>query len=89
MKKPTQTPTDATTYLLSAEHYYELRMIRDHLLLMAQLAGTAGMNGDNDVIHFVRRSLIGQLFGELSFQIAGVVDAVAQSEACVERAQTH
>jgi len=64
-------------------------MLRDHLLLMAQLAGTAGTNGENDVIHFVRRSLIGQLSGDLSFQIAGLVDAVAPSEICAQRGQRH
>ncbi|GLQ50261.1 XAC0095 family protein [Dyella flava] len=89
MNKPTHTAPIARSYLLSEEHFYELRMLRDHLLLMAQLAGTASTNGENDVIHFVRRSLIGQLFGDLSFQIAGLVDAVAQSEVSVERAQTH
>jgi len=89
MNNAVHTAPNARSYLLSEENFYELRMIRDHLLLMAQLAGTAGMNGESDVIHFVRRSLLGQLFGDLSFQIAGVVDAVAQTEVCAERAQTH
>jgi len=56
---------------------------------MAQLAGTAGMKGENDVIHFVRRSLIGPLTGYLRFQIAGLVDAVAPSEICARRGQRH
>jgi hypothetical protein len=38
------------SYVLSRDNYDELCTIRDRLLLMAQLAGTATSNGDHDTI---------------------------------------
>ena len=38
------------SYVLSRDNYDELCTIRDKLLLMAQLAGTATSNGDHDTI---------------------------------------
>jgi hypothetical protein len=70
-------------------HYDELCTIRDKLLLMAQLAGTASSNGDHDTILFIRHSLIGQLFGDLSFQIDDVLEDVAKAATCADHAQVH
>ncbi len=80
---------NAGSYVLSQDHYDDLCAIRDKLLLMAQLAGTATSNGDHDTILFIRRSLIGQLFGDMSFQIGDVIEAVAKTTTCVDHAQAH
>jgi hypothetical protein len=77
------------SFVLSRDNYDELCTIRDKLLLMAQLAGTATSNGDHDTILFIRRSLIGQLFGDLSFQIDDVLGDVAKAETCVDHVQAH
>lgn len=89
MNNPPHDLLNAGSYLLSQDHYDDLCMIRDKLLLMAQLAGTATSNGEHDTILFIRRSLIGQLFGDLSFQVADVLEAVAKTMACVDHAQAH
>ena len=77
------------SYVLSRDHYDELCAIRDKLLLVAQLAGTATSNGDHDTILFIRRSPIGQLFGDLSFQIDDVLEDVAKAATCVDHVQAH
>jgi hypothetical protein len=77
------------SFVLSRDHYDELCTIRDKLLLMAQLAGTATSNGDHDTILFIRRSLIGRLFGDLSFQLGDVLEDVAQSATRVDHVQAH
>ena len=77
------------SYVLSRDNYDELCTIRDKLLLMAQLAGTATSNGDHDTILFIRRSLIGQLFGDLSFQVDDVLENIAKAATCVDHAQAH
>jgi hypothetical protein len=77
------------SFVLSRDHYDELCTIHDKLLLMAQLAGTATSNGEHDTILFIRRSLIGQLFGDLSFQIDDVLEDVAKAETLMDHAPTH
>ncbi|RDS84211.1 XAC0095 family protein [Dyella psychrodurans] len=78
MNHPHHNLFNTGSYELSQDHYDDLCMIRDKLLLMAQLAGTATTNGDHDTMLFIRRSLIGQLFADLSFQMADVLEIVAQ-----------
>ena len=77
------------SFVLSRDHYDELCTIRDKLLLMAQLAGTATTNGDHDTLLFIRRSLIGQLFADLSFQVGDVLEDVAKAMPCVDHVQAH
>lgn len=76
------------SYVLSQDHYDNLCTIRDKLLLMAQLAGTATSSSDDHTMLFVRRALIGRLFGDMGFQIADVLDGLAKAEAHVRRART-
>jgi hypothetical protein len=78
-----------TSFVLSRDHYDELCTIRDKLLLMAQLAGTATTNGDHDTLLFIRRSLIGQLFADLSFQVGDVLEDVAKAITCMDHLQAH
>jgi hypothetical protein len=77
------------SFVLSRDHYDELCTIRDKLLLMAQLAGTATSNGDHDTLLFIRRSLIGQLFADLSFQVGNVLEDVAKAITCMDHLQAH
>ena len=77
------------SFVLTRDHYDELCTIRDKLLLMAQLAGTATSNGGHDTILFIRRSLIGRLFGDLSFQVDDVLKAVAETTTCMDGMQAH
>ena len=77
------------SYVLSRDHYDDLCMIRDKLLLMAQLAGTNTSNGDHDFVLFIRRSLIGQLFGDLSCQLGDVLEDVAEIATGESRAHTN
>ncbi|GFZ87292.1 XAC0095 family protein [Dyella caseinilytica] len=76
-------------YVLSQDQYDDLCTTRDKLLLMAQFAGTATSNGDHDTILFIRRSLIGRLFGDLSFEIGEVLEAVAKATTSIDHAQAH
>jgi hypothetical protein len=77
------------SYELPRDHYDELCTIRDKLLLMAQLAGTTTANREHDSILIIRRSLIGRLFGDLSFQLSDVLDDVAQSPTCTDDVPGH
>jgi hypothetical protein len=76
------------SFVLTRDHYDELCMIRDKLLLMAQLAGTPTSNGDHDTILFIRRNLIGRLFGDLSFQLGDVLEDVAEATTCMDHVGT-
>ncbi|RDS86305.1 XAC0095 family protein [Dyella psychrodurans] len=89
MNNPIHTLFNAESYELSQDHYDDLCMIRDKLLLMAQLAGTATTNGDHDTMLFIRRSLIGQLFADLSFQMGDVLDTVKHTTTGVDHVQAH
>jgi hypothetical protein len=77
------------SYVLSRDNYDEQCTIRDKLLLMAQLAATTTSNGDHDTILFICRSLIRQLFGDLSFQIDDVLEDVAKAATCIDHAKAH
>ncbi|RDS81775.1 XAC0095 family protein [Dyella psychrodurans] len=89
MNNPTHNLLNAGNYVLSQDHYDDLCAIRDKLLLMAQLAGTATTNGDHDTILFIRRSLIGQLFADLSFQMGDVLDTVKHTTTRVDPGHAH
>ncbi|RDS80067.1 XAC0095 family protein [Dyella psychrodurans] len=89
MNNPNHTLLDAGSYVLSKDDYDELCIIRDKLLLMAQLAGTATTNGDHDTILFINRSMIGRLFADLSFQLGDVLKIVKHASTCVDLTQTH
>ena len=89
MNPPNHTLFDAGSYVLSQDHYDDLCMIRDKLLLMAQLAGTATTNGDHDTILFINRSMIGRLFADLSFQMGDVLETVKHASTCVDLTQAH
>lgn len=77
------------SYVVSEDIYEDLCMVRDKLLLMAQLTGTATSNGDHDTSLLIRRGLIWQLFSDLSFQVNNVLAAMEQAKTYVERAPTH
>lgn len=79
----------AGCYVLSQVDYEELCEIRDKLLLMAQLAGTAQSPSDSTAMLFIRRALLGQLFADLSFQIRDVLDGITHVTAIAHRVQTH
>ncbi|RDS84172.1 XAC0095 family protein [Dyella psychrodurans] len=89
MNNPHHNLFNAGSYMLSQDHYDDLCMIRDKLLLMAQLAGTSTTNGDHDTLLFIRRSLIGQLFGDLSFQVCNVLEAITHTTPHGDSAQAH
>ena len=77
------------SFVLSRDNYDDLCMIRDKLLLLAQLAGTNTSNGDHDFVLFIRRGLIGRLFGDLNCQLNDVLEAVAQITTSDDCAPTH
>ena len=79
----------AGSYELPHDHYDKLCAVRDKLLLMVTLAGTHTSNGDHDALLFIRRSLIGQLFRDRSFQVDDVLEDVAKTIACVDYTQAH
>ncbi|RDS83369.1 XAC0095 family protein [Dyella psychrodurans] len=89
MNNPTHNLFNAGSYELSKVDYDELCIIRDKLLLMAQLAGTATTNGDHDTILFINRSMIGRLFADLSFQMGDVLETIKHATTSVDLAQTH
>jgi hypothetical protein len=59
MSHPHHDLFNAGSYALSADQYDDLCVIRDKLLLMAQLASTASTNDDPRTMLFIRRALIG------------------------------
>lgn len=79
----------AGCYLLPQDHYDELCEVRDKLLLLAQLAGTATSPGDNSAMLFVRRALLGQLFADLSFLLSDALEGITQVTAMAGRVQAH
>ena len=79
----------AGCYVLSQDCYDELCEVRDKLLLMAQLAGTAAAPGDNSAMLFIRRALLGQLFADLSFQIHDVLDGITHVTALANHVKAH
>ncbi|RDS81977.1 XAC0095 family protein [Dyella psychrodurans] len=89
MNHPNYDLLSAGSYVLSKDDYDELRMIRDKLLLMAQLAGTETTNGDHDTMLFINRSMIGRLFADLSFQMGDVLETIKHATTSVDLAQAH
>lgn len=77
------------SYVLSQDQYEDLCTVRDKLLLMAQLAGPVTAMGDNNTMLFIRRALLGRLFGDLSFQICDVLDDIAHDTAQLDRVHEH
>jgi hypothetical protein len=80
---------NAGSYVLSVDQYDELCMIRDKLLLMAQLAGNTTTNDDPRTMLIIRRVLIGQLFADLSFQIDDLLEIVAKTTVREDCARAH
>ncbi|RDS79668.1 hypothetical protein DWU98_16515 [Dyella monticola] len=77
------------TYALSQDHFDDLCVICDKLLLMAQLAGTAPTVDEDSAMLLIRRVLLGQLFGEMSFQLRGVLEEVCRSKRGADVSSKH
>jgi len=75
-------------YVLAQDHYFELCEVRDKLLLLAQLAGTASSD-DSGAMLFIRRVLLGQLFADLSFKIRDALDGTTHVTVPANPVQTH
>lgn len=89
MQHPADCPFSEGDYLLTQEEYAELCLIRDKLLLLAQLAGTTYANGNHDNILFIRRSMIGQLFADLSNHLVEVLELITQEIDRTENARSN
>jgi hypothetical protein len=62
-------------YELSQGQFRELCEVRDKLLLFAQLSGMTRSTGDNrNAMLFIRRTLLGSVFGDLGFQLTDILD---------------
>ena len=77
------------SYALSQEECEDLCTVRDQLLLMAQLVGTAACVGDDNTLLIILRVLFGRLFRDLSFQICDVADDMVHATTYEDRAQAH
>ncbi|RDS83692.1 hypothetical protein DWU98_05035 [Dyella monticola] len=75
-------------HLLSHDHYLELCDIRDKLLLMAQLAGSSTSLNDPHAMLYIRRALLGEMLGNLSFQLNVALFALERVDAAEVRAST-
>ncbi|WP_233842900.1 hypothetical protein [Dyella sp. 2HG41-7] len=75
-------------YVLSQGDYNQLCEARDRLFLMAQLAGVASCDVDNQALLVIRRMPLGHLFGDLSCQIGEVLDAIAHVTPIASSAQS-
>ncbi|RDS78899.1 hypothetical protein DWU98_20480 [Dyella monticola] len=80
---------DPKTYALSQDQFDDLCVICDKLLLMAQLAGTPPATDEDSAMLLIRRVLLGQLFGEMSFQLRDVLQAVCRSKTGVDVSSKH
>ncbi|WP_233841478.1 hypothetical protein [Dyella sp. 2HG41-7] len=67
----------AGSYVVPADYYDQLCEVRDKVMLMAQLAGTASSLRDDTAILHIRRSLVGQMFADLGFQLNDVLESIA------------
>jgi hypothetical protein len=85
MKNVPHNPLNPGSHVLSQDHYDDLCTVRDKLLLMAQLAGSVTTSSDYTML-FVRRALIGRLFGDLGFQISDLVEDIAKAKTRTGRA---
>lgn len=89
MTNPLHDLLNPPSYVLSQDDYEDLCAVRDKLLTMGQLAGTASSSGDKNAVLVIRRFLIGQLFVDLSFQMGDVLDAIAATATRGDRMQAH
>lgn len=79
-----QDPHHRGDRLITHRHYLELCGIRDKLLLIAQLAGSSTSLNDANAMLYVRRSLLGETFGDLSFQLNAVLSALREADTVEE-----
>ena len=75
---PKDCPFSQGDYLLLKEEFTELCRIHDRLMFMTYMAGTASTNGDNDVPVFIRRSMIGEAFRDVAYQLGDLLETVQQ-----------
>jgi hypothetical protein len=78
MTHPKDCPFSQGDYVLMKEEFAELCLIRDKMLFITQLAGTANSNGDTDPLVFIRRSMIGEVFRDLAYQLGDLLETVVQ-----------
>jgi hypothetical protein len=78
MNHPKNCPFTKGDYLLLKEEFAELCRIRDKMMFMTNLAGTTATNGDKDTAVFIRRSMIGEAFLDLSYQLGDLLETIQQ-----------
>ncbi|WP_233842450.1 hypothetical protein [Dyella sp. 2HG41-7] len=76
-------------YALSQGDYEQLCDVRDRLFLMAQFAGVASCDVDNQALLVIRRMPLGHLFGDLSCQVGEVLAALTHIVPLANSAQAH
>jgi hypothetical protein len=78
MNHPKNCPFSQGDYLLLKQEFVELCRIHDRLMFMTYMAGTASTNGDNDVPVFIRRSMIGEAFRDVAYQLGDLLETIRQ-----------
>jgi hypothetical protein len=78
MSHPKRCPFNEGDYLLLKAEFAELCRIHDRLMFNTYMCGTTASNGENDFPVFIRRSMIGEAFREVAYQLGDLLETLRQ-----------
>jgi len=87
MTEHTPQPPKEQGYLLYKYEFDELNIVRDTLMLLAQLAGPSHTPRSDFVNLVIPRAFLGQYFADLAHRMGDILEMVARTETCASDAE--